>query len=79
MKTKKNELRFSTVDLGAPWAPYFMSLDIKKSLSESRAELRLRLWKWFSKHPSEKCFFFFKIPELVFRTAAAPIAAENRR
>ena len=59
-------------------APYLMSLDIENSLSELRAELWPRLRKWFSKHPYTKKKFF-KIPELVYLTAAVPIAPKNRR
>ena len=80
-KNKKNGLRFSIVDLRAPWAPYFMSLDIENSLSEPRVELRWRLRKWFAKHPS-KTFFFSKFlnlcPGLPRRRSQPKIAARWR-
>ena len=62
-ENQENLLRFSIVDLRAPWAPYFSSLYIENSLSEPLAEFRPWLQKWFSKHPS-KMFFFFKFLNL---------------
>ena len=55
--------------LRAPWAQYFTSLDIENSLCVLCPEFRPRLQKWFSEHPSK--MFFFKMPELVYRTAGA--------
>ena len=61
----------------APWAPYFTSLDIENSLSDPHAELWPQLQKLFAKPPLKK--IILKSPDLVYRTAAPPIAAENCR
>ena len=70
------ELRFTIEDLKVPWASYFMSLDTENSFSEPRAENQPLLRKWLLGILLKS--IFFKIPELVFRTAAVPIAAKNK-
>ena len=72
-------LRFFIVDPNAPYAPQFMSLNIKNYPGKPRVEL----WPL----PQDaRCIqdvllksFFFKIPDLVYWTTAWPVTAENRR
>ena len=76
-KTKKNGLRFSIVDLRAPWDAYFMSLDIENFLSVSRVQNSGRGRRIGLLSILLKKILLFLIPKFVYRTATTPVTAEN--